>query len=353
MPPNPSSFFSEIRSALEAEKPLVVYRRPGENALTAYVQSTQKLHLLTSFKEQGFVFAPFSGAADKVVFPQEECVITRTVLTHLEPFTPFSEGALKQPGPAPEKYIQLLEKALDHLRNAHLKKVVLSRAETLVKESMEVLAVYQRMLRAYPNAFVYLWFHPQVGMWMGASPEAFITIEKAHFKAMALAGTQAFKGSTSVHWGEKEKEEQQLVTDFITGHARALFGSCKVVGPYTVRAGSLLHLCSDISATILGTPPLAALLARLHPTPAVCGIPLEAARSFIQSSEGYDRAYYTGYLGEMNVNNTTRLFVNLRCMQVTAGFVKLYVGGGITAASNPQAEWEETVLKAQVMKAVL
>ena len=92
----------------------------------------------------------------------------------------------------------------------------------------------------------------------------------------------------------------------------------------------------------------------MHPTPAVCGFPKDAARKFILENEDYDRAYYSGFLGELNWDDSTDLFVNLRCLQVVDGQkVILYVGGGITAESDPKKEWLETVHKAQTMKMVL
>ena len=95
------------------------------------------------------------------------------------------------------------------------------------------------------------------------------------------------------------------------------------------------------------------LIKYLHPTPAVCGLPKETAKDFILQNENYTRSYYSGYLGELNVNENTQLFVNLRCMEVKDAKIALYVGGGITKASIPEKEFEETVAKAMVMKKVL
>src|SRR5690606_16197073 len=116
------------------------------------------------------------------------------------------------------------------------------------------------------------------------------------------------------------------------------------------------------------------LIAALHPTPAVCGLPKIEAREFILKNENYDREFYTGFLGEINMPQEVRrssnrrnqenqayssivpktsLFVNLRCMKLTEDSVEIFVGGGITKESIPEAEWEETQNKAGTMKAVL
>ena len=91
----------------------------------------------------------------------------------------------------------------------------------------------------------------------------------------------------------------------------------------------------------------------LHPTPAVCGLPKEEAKQFILDNELYNRDFYTGFLGELNLKGQTNLYVNLRCMQLKDNRISIYVGGGITADSNAENEWEETVIKAKVMKNAL
>ena len=82
-------------------------------------------------------------------------------------------------------------------------------------------------------------------------------------------------------------------------------------------------------------------------------MPKEIAVDFILNNENYNRSYYTGYLGELQLNKCTNLFVNLRCLNYKNDKLGIYVGGGITLASDPLKEWEETVVKAQVMKKVL
>ena len=77
------------------------------------------------------------------------------------------------------------------------------------------------------------------------------------------------------------------------------------------------------------------------------------AIDFILGNENYNRAYYSGYLGELNIDNSINLFVNLRCMQLSENLASIYIGGGITISSIAENEWKETVSKAEVMKRVL
>ena len=90
----------------------------------------------------------------------------------------------------------------------------------------------------------------------------------------------------------------------------------------------------------------------MHPTPAVCGFPKKESKDFILKNERYDRAFYTGFLGELNMS-TSELYVNLRCMEIEKESIHIYVGGGITKESDPEKEWNETVAKSKTIKGVL
>ena len=141
-----------------------------------------------------------------------------------------------------------------------------------------------------------------------------------------------------------------------------------------IQAGNLVHIQTIIKTNLKPeTYDLKQLLGNLHPTPAVCGLPKEDAKQFILNNEAYNREFYTGFLGELNIKekktrNSNRhnvendayatiktisnLYVNLRCMQIKPKNALIYVGGGITIDSSPEAEWEETVHKSLVMKKV-
>jgi isochorismate synthase len=95
------------------------------------------------------------------------------------------------------------------------------------------------------------------------------------------------------------------------------------------------------------------MLKLLHPTSAVCGMPMEKSLAFLRAHEGYDREYYSGYLGPVRINNESQLFVNLRCMQVSSGRARLYAGGGVLGESDPEKEWQETELKMNTLLSVI
>ncbi len=95
------------------------------------------------------------------------------------------------------------------------------------------------------------------------------------------------------------------------------------------------------------------LIAGLHPTPAVCGLPKADAFLLIQKAELHNRKYYTGFLGPWKMENESQLFVNLRCAELGTDKINIYVGGGLTEASNPEAEYQETVHKSKTLLSVI
>ena len=351
------NFFQKIEGIYNSKLPFVIYRKPNEKEVFVVFQNTVDLFELSTDKENGFVFAPFSKNQPKIIFPIEECEQFSINIQDFEELNISTKNAttiqISNLEETKLQHIALVQKTIDYIQNNEAEKIVISRMEMLKHTNFEVLNSYKKMLKNYENAMVYLWFHPSVGCWMGASPERLLNCNLHKFKTMALAGTQAFKGEMDVLWNEKEIKEQKFVTDYILETIQSTISNITFTKPYTVKAGNLLHLCTDIYGELTVENSLKNLIDSLHPTPAICGVPKLHATNFIAENEGYNRAFYTGYLGEQNINNETNLYVNLRCMQINQDHISLYIGGGITVASMAEKEWDETVFKAEVMKKIL
>jgi isochorismate synthase len=221
----------------------------------------------------------------------------------------------------------------------------------VLNEQIAIVETFQNLISTYPAAFRYLFFHPKIGLWMGATPEQLVKINQNQFETVALAGTQLY--SENVIWAIKEIEEQQFVTDYIITKVKDKVNNLIVSDAKIVKAGNLAHLKSFISGELIPDFQANDLIKALHPTPAVCGLPKEQAIDFILKNEGYNRKYYAGFLGEYNKDNQTDLFVNLRCLEVENDVVNIYVGCGITKDSNPEKEFIETENKSMTMRNVL
>ena len=171
---------------------------------------------------------------------------------------------------------------------------------------------------------------------------------------MSLAGTQKVNVNSKIKWTHKEVEEQQIVTQAIIKNLESNTTKISVSETQTKMAGSLAHLCTQISGNFKKDVAITEVANELHPTPAVCGTPREIAKDFILTNENYNRSFYTGYLGIIDSKiKSANLFVNLRCMQIIDTKAFVFVGGGITEHSNTEAEWQETHNKLQTMYKVL
>ncbi|MGG7035532.1 MAG: isochorismate synthase [Flavobacterium sp.] len=346
-----TSLFKTIQKQYTQNLPFVVYNKPNSDELIGFFQKNDNLFLVNDFDEKGFVFAPFNGNEIILIPENHSEIITETISFPNSDFE--TNSTFKTDEQSKLIHQNLVQAGIDAINENLFNKVVLSRKEKIDFPEFDLTHLFQKLLNTYPSAFTYCWFHPKVGLWLGAFSEQLVNVENNTFKTMALAGTQTFSGTEEVIWQQKEKEEQQFVTDFILKNIEDNISNIKISSPYTIKAGNLLHIRTDISGKLNKGSDLKKLINVLHPTPAVCGFPKMEAKKFILENENYDREYYSGFLGELNRNNTTDLFVNLRCMQIKNNQVYLYMGGGITKDSIPEKEWLETVNKSSTMKRMI
>lgn len=270
------------------------------------------------------------------------------------------------PGPIHEPtqaaFTALVQQAIGQIEAGSVEKIVPSRHKQVpLPQDFDVVDIFQRLCKTYPNALVSLVHAPGHGTWVGATPETLVSVEDGTtFKTIALAGTKPYDSSVSlrdVMWTQKEIEEQALVERYII----SCFKKIRVReyderGPKTSVAGNLMHLRSDFTVDLkaINFPQLGSVMLQLlHPTSAVCGMPLEPALEFLRAHEGYDREFYSGYLGPVNFHRDIHLFVNLRCMQLFENTAVLYAGAGVTIDSIAEQEWKETEFKLNTMLNIL
>jgi isochorismate synthase len=173
---------------------------------------------------------------------------------------------------------------------------------------------------------------------------------------VSLAGTRIFNpGTTNKPWGEKELREQEIVTEYIDNVLKKSgVEEFTRKGPVSQRAGNVEHLKTSFSfeKKLLDEDPFQ-FIKMLHPTPSVCGLPKDMALDIIKRIEKHKREYYTGFLGPVNFENNSYLFVNLRSMKVDNNQFYYYLGAGITSGSDPSGEWEETQNKKNTLQNIV
>jgi len=253
----------------------------------------------------------------------------------------FKSRARTTAGTSQNEHATWVNAAQLSMAQGPLKKVVLSSVLNVEVEALDNTDIVRRLALAHPDSFSWAFSNPSMGTWFGSSPEPLLKGQWPHLRTACLAGTRmAHLGDVSDPWTEKEREEQELVTE---GALQALHDSgCEGIRTserQTIQYGPIEHLRTWVDFE--AKRPLKEVIRALHPTPAVGGTPRSDALDFISEHESHDRAYYTGWVG-MEQGEHLSYFVNLRCAHMRNGVMTAYAGGGITAASNPAAEWAET-----------
>lgn len=347
-----TAFIQKVAYLKENKLPFALFCLPEGTVIQLYYQDDMVLHKSNSLDFEGFVMAPFDWNKMYNFVPStKQLTITKTAFLKEYAATDKSdfsnENLTKNTA-----HIALVNKAIQFIKNQEATKIVCSRKET-VKGTLAYLKTYAMMLKNYPFAFNYSFYHPEIGHWQGASPERLLVFKNTSLETVSLAGTQAFvsENTLSYVWKEKEQLEQQIVTDYIVEKLKTITDEVSATKAQTVLAGNVVHLKSIIQAK-LDKQKLQQAIDLLHPTPAVCGFPTEIAKQFIIENEGYDRSYYTGFFGLVTAD-IVMFNVNLRCMKITKDVLHFFIGGGINQGSNAEAEWEETCLKSGVMKQIV
>jgi len=351
-----SDLLRKAQDFLQNKLPFVIYSKPNETKIVGLFQNDASLNFTEDFTERGFILAPFDGEKF-VLIPENNAEV---VVENYEKTSDSNSSEIKEEidFSAKENFENLVQEGIVAIDAGTFQKVVLSRTEAVSIENNDAILLFQRLLSNYPTAFKYCFFHQKIGLWLGATPEQLLKVNSDKIKTVALAGTQVFKEGEIV-WENKEKEEQQFVTDFIVENLSEFVSELQKSDPFTFRAGNIVHIKTDISARLKDKKDLKKVLKILHPTPAICGLPKQEAKEFILRKEGYDREYYAGFLGELNKDfakneeGNSDLFVNLRCMKLQEKTANLFIGCGVTKDSNPEKEFFETVNKSKTMRKIL
>jgi len=347
-------FRVKLKNEITKKLPFVAYKWPDETKFNLLIQKNDSLFVTKNLSQKGFVFAPFDTNKKTILIPFDQADLYSYPLSDYKIIvniknqkkTIEQKVSLNQ-----SEYLSIIDEAIKQIKNKEFDKVVLSRKIDFEIDTLNLDNLIIDLMNNYGKAFTYLWYHPKVGIWAGATPEKLLELKNQSFTTMALAGTQIFKEKANIVWGLKEQEEQQWVTKFITKKLKNNNIPFTLSKPFSLKAGHLAHICTEISGILPQKISLQKFVSSLHPTPAVAGMPRQNAIKFIKENEAYQREFYTGFLGE--INNKSRLFVNLRCMQIKPNKVQIYVGVGITADSISLNEWQETEAKSKTLSRLL
>lgn len=347
------------------------YRQPHEHTYTSIIQTDGRPETFDSFSRlngrSGFVVAPFAVSdACPIVLIRPDTVERRTVS---EPAAAGDGGEVRLTVTSDrEAYMTDFASCHARLMSGEYSKIVLARSGDLRTDvAVDAETLFLRACRTYPRMFVVLVHTPQSGTWLAATPEILLEGDGERWRTVALAGTMrleegqlGFDSPPSPHgdgaapgilWSTKNIKEQRYVATYIADSLKTLACDVTEEGPKTVRAGNLVHLRSDFTFALKRGRNVGDVLTALHPTPAVCGLPKAATWRHIVEHEHTERSYYSGFMGPLNHEGRTSLYVSLRCMRrLDDRHFRLYAGGGLLRDSDAAQEWLETEAKMETMK---
>ena len=357
---------SSFSNCIENNYSFALWRLPHQHEYQLIINKKKNIKTKPIFNElkSGFVISPFINPHLKeTIFIEAEQYFTFNELNKEEEIHFENDKQkldIKTINEISEHdFKQIVADGISLIKDKHLHKIVFSRAKTVdYPENFHPINHFLDLCKAYENTFVSLTFTPEFGLWLGATPESLLSLnENGILKTVALAGTQNFDPEVcpkQAIWRQKEIEEQALVCRYIINcFKKVRVREYEEIGPKTIVAGNLMHLKTDFTVDTveidyphLGTT----MLELLHPTSAVCGMPKDFAIETILAKENYNREIFSGFIGPVNINECSDIFVNIRCMQLSKDKAIVYAGAGITEDSIPQNEWQETEMK---MKTIL
>lgn len=337
-----------------------IFRLPHASHCTLVAQMKGEPSLLTSPDQlngqTGFVVAPFQPSTSQpILLIRPDKVEQNVELGSLDCYQ--QADGHEAFGGTPETYAADFAIFHQALEEGRFQKLVLSRCATEHNDgSRRPVELFQQACQLYPRLFIALVSTPQSGTWLTATPEILLEGQRHEWRTIALAGTMRLHDDElqgegqHLRWSTKNIEEQRYVASYIADTLRQAASDVREEGPRTVRAANLVHLRSDFTFSLPEDMRVGELLSALHPTPAVCGLPKEEALRFITQHEHTPRSYYSGFMGPLNIEHSTHLYVSLRCMQITRDSFRLYAGGGLLRDSVEQKEWRETEAKMETMR---
>ncbi len=249
--------------------------------------------------------------------------------------------------------------SVEMIHQGELKKVVIARpVQVNGNRLIDVPALLESLGESCPSCFRFLFEFSPMTIFAGATPERLVSVSGVKFTTAAIAGSirrSDFPAEDEalgqqLTESQKDQSEHSFVKDEICARLENLVASLQVdSAPRLLRLPNIQHLWTHIEGTLHPNQSVLDLVAALHPTPAVGGVPGEAALQLIHQLEGFERGWYAGPVGWVDADGNGDFVVAIRSGLFRGDTATLFGGAGIVADSDPDKEWEETGLKIQFL----
>ena len=251
-----------------------------------------------------------------------------------------------------------VNKILTSIQANHFSKLVIAQALDIIAPSdFKIINCLQNLRQNYADCYVFSLSNGRNDCFLGASPERLISIQNQQLVTDALAGS-APRGKTEIEditnanhllQSEKERREHQAVIEFIMQRLQELGLNPQRSPLKLLKLSNIQHLWTPIYAQLKPAIHPLEIIAKLHPTPAVAGVPTQAACAAIQEYETFDRSLYASPLGWVDYQGNSEFIVGIRSALIHKNKARLCAGAGIVAGSDPIKELAEIELKFQAL----
>lgn len=263
---------------------------------------------------------------------------------------------------APDQWKDIVQCATDDIKKNKAEKIVLAREIRLkLTKEAEIAAILEKLIATQTNSYVFALEHGK-DCFAGATPERLVKLENQHLLSTCLAGT-APKGKTKkdderlrhelLH-DEKNRKEHYFVVKMIKDAIQSYCTDIEIPDqPVVYSLKNLHHLYTPVTARLREGYSIFDIIAQLHPTPALGGVPREKSLQFIRDHELLDRGWYGAPVGWLDSNRNGEFAVAIRSGLFQGDEASLFAGCGVVKDSDPEMEYEETNIKFLPMLSVL
>ncbi|MCQ6274479.1 isochorismate synthase [Bacillus sp. V3B] len=262
----------------------------------------------------------------------------------------------------PKEWKRSVTRVVNEIKRGTLKKVVLARElRLLFDKKIQTESVLNRLLREQLDSYVFA-FESNGDCFIGATPERLLKKTADQVYSTCLAG--------SIARGENEMEDEQLGNSLLNDNKNliehqyvvdmikaAMEDTCSEVVipkyPRLLKLKHIQHLYTPVKGVVNHESSLLSLVERLHPTPALGGLPEEASVAKIREVENLDRGFYAGPLGWFDHQGNGEFAVAIRSGLIQGNEASLFAGCGVVKDSISDLEFEETKIKFKPMLSAL
>lgn len=267
-------------------------------------------------------------------------------------------NVMKISEPGKDKYLQSIADVTQLISNNAAKKVVIARSLALQFEQAPTSTqVLSHVKNQQPESYLF-GFEYDDALFFGASPERLVKVENGQAYSSCVAGSIR-RGQTAEEdeqlgaellGDDKNRGEHHYVVEMIVDIFEQTCNEVKVPnGPKLLKIRDIQHLFTPVEGQLQHGATILQLVKSLHPTPALGGVPREAAMDIIRKCETMDRGLYAAPIGWLDAEGNGEFAVAIRSALLRTDKAYLYAGGGIVAHSEPQSEYEETLVKFRPM----